>query len=383
MIRKFYPQDQVVRYLIIDIVTALFFIGVIITEESELHFAVKVLLALVYFVAFYAGLWIKDVRIVFITLVGCTVLTILSIYIDFPFVVFGTVFADFLGRANEKKWIWLGSAIIAIMFFVVLYVKVGYFEPVVVAMMVFQMFYPWIIRYIENTRRLQMELDKANLRLEQYIQEEERNRIARDLHDTLGQTLTLIKIKSELSLRLIEKDPERTKKEIHDILTTTRMAIKQVREVVEDMKHVSFQKEIHDSYELLQSAGIVLKVEGLEAFPSLSSREETTVALALREAITNTARHSGATECSVTIERVDDDCTIRIRDNGIGFTVAQDGQGLLSLKERLMSLHGHVDISSGTGIGTVVTMTFPVREGSVLYEKNFNRGRSINVTRRT
>lgn len=368
MIRKFYPQDQVVRYLIIDIVTALFFIGAIITEESELHYAVVVLLALVYFAAFYAGLWIKDVRIVFITLVGCTVLTILSIYIDFPFVVFGTVFADFLGRANEKKWIWLGSAIIAIMFFVVLYVKVGYFEPVVVAMMVFQMFYPWIIRYIENTRRLQMELDKANLRLEQYIQEEERNRIARDLHDTLGQTLTLIKIKSELSLRLIEKDPERTKKEIHDILTTTRMAIKQVREVVEDMKHVSFQKEIHDSYELLQSAGIVLQVEGLESFPALSSHEETNVSLALREAMTNTARHSGATKCTITIEKTNEECTIRICDNGKGFTVAHGGQGLLSLKERLTSLQGRVDISSEIGKGTIVTMTFPVREGSVLSE---------------
>lgn len=107
-----------------------------------------------------------------------------------------------------------------------------------------------------KAKSLQKELSAANSQIERYIQEEERHRIARDLHDTLGQTLTMIKLKSELTIRLIEKDTTQAKQELNDILDTSRFALKQVRELVTDMKYISIESELNHLRELLRTAGI-------------------------------------------------------------------------------------------------------------------------------
>lgn len=86
--------------------------------------------------------------------------------------------------------------------------------------------FPILIYIKEKAKSLQSELDAAN---KQIVQQEERQRIARDLHDTLGQTLTMIKLKSELTTRLVDKDSSKAKEELKEILATTRIALKQVR----------------------------------------------------------------------------------------------------------------------------------------------------------
>ena len=204
-------------------------------------------------------------------------------------------------------------------------------------------------------------LDIANEQLARYIQEEERNRIARDLHDTLGQTLTMIKLKSELALRFIEKNPNKVKEELNDILNSSRYALKQVGELVSEMRYIPLSQEMEQSREVLQKAGIGIDLVTEQSLPALSSSAETMLALSVREAVTNIIKHSGASRCTIEQFVRDDDYYVQIRDNGNGHLQPGRGNGLRSMKERLNALQGEVMMTANPGKGTTVIFKVPLK----------------------
>ena len=364
MINKIYPRDQIRKYLLIDTFAVFILTYIVFISESSASIIVKLLLLFLFYCSFYLSLWFRDWRLLVATILGCVTLTLLTIYMEYSFLYFGFIFAELLGRAKSKIHIGVGMLAIAAMFIFVQWYEDGTLtsmEPVMLLIMLLQLLLPIIIHIREKTKTLESELHSANKQIEKYIQEEERHRIARDLHDTLGQTLTMIKLKSELTMVLIDKNSQQAKVELNDILKTSRIALKQVRELVTDMKFISLEEEIARSGSLLKEANIELIVEKKKS-PFLMSVEETMLSLSLREAITNTIRHSKARKCMIKMEANKDYFRIFISDDGIGFKSQTIGNGIQSMKERLRTLKGNAEINSASNEGTIVTLTLPLNQ---------------------
>lgn len=267
----------------------------VLWSNSELPFLAKIAVLGLYLGAFYFALWHQDWKLLLASLVGFVVISILGIYEDIFMLIFGFTFADLLGRAKSKWHIASGMLGIAVMFLIVIRMTKDSLFPiesqVLAPLMIIQLVFPVLIYYVEKSKNLQSELADVNTQL---VQQEERQRIARDLHDTIGHTLTMIKVKTELTTKLIDRDPTSVKQELNDILATTRTALKQVRELVSDMNFVSLHTELLHCQQLLQSANITTTINNQCPKIVLSSVEETMLALCVREATTNMLKHSKA-----------------------------------------------------------------------------------------
>lgn len=173
------------------------------------------------------------------------------------------------------------------------------------------------------------EAQRENARL---AVEDERNRVARDLHDILGHSLTVIRVKAELAARLVDLDPARAKAEAEEVESLAREALADVRGAVEGFREISLAGEIARARAALSSAGIEAdlprRVDGVA--PDLRELYAWTV----REGVTNVIRHSGASTCRVTI----DDGGLRLADDGRvppgGPAARSAGHGLRGLAER-------------------------------------------------
>jgi two-component system sensor histidine kinase DesK len=181
----------------------------------------------------------------------------------------------------------------------------------------------------------------------------ERERIARDLHDLLGHTLSLIVLKSELASRLVERDVPRAIAEIRDVERVSREALAQVREAVRGYRASSLEDEERSARQALQAAGVAVNVEGTGL--ALAPAQEAVLAMALREAATNVVRHAGATCCRIRLRRVDGYVELEVADNGSGGE-AKEGAGLAGMRERVSSLGGTVSRDGAHGTTLVVRL---------------------------
>lgn len=157
----------------------------------------------------------------------------------------------------------------------------------------------------------------------------ERERVARDVHDILGHSLTVITVKSELAGRLLEAVPgtDRARSEVADVERLAREALADVRATVSGMREVSLTGELVTARRALEAAGIHADLP--TAVDVVPARHRQLFAWALREGVTNVVRHSGATACVV---RLSGDC-VEIRDDGRG-AEGDDGNGLAGLRAR-------------------------------------------------
>ncbi|WP_141520531.1 sensor histidine kinase [Bacillus pseudomycoides] len=366
MLKKIYPQDQIEKYLYLDIIFIVILIYNVIRAETTINLFLKIIFLLFILLSFYFKLWYKDWRLLLSSLFSCALFTLLSILIEPWLLSYGFVIGNLLGRAKSKLYICIGTAGIAMMFFLVSWDTFGHpfsiLKTSFLLAFILQLIQPTVIHIREKAKFLQKELHTANSQIERYIQEEERHRIARDLHDTLGQTLTMIKLKSELTIRLIEKDTTQAKQELNDILDTSRFALKQVRELVTDMKYISIESELTHVRELLHTARIQFTIKASGNAPLLSNVAETMVALSIREAITNILRHSQAKQCTIVQEMDTKWYQIKINDDGIGFQQESLGFGVPSIKERMKIIHGIVDIHTLRNNGTTIILKIPIQQ---------------------
>ena len=192
--------------------------------------------------------------------------------------------------------------------------------------------------------------------LEYISRERERERIARDLHDVLGHTLSSIALKAELAEKLLVADQsERAQNELSDIAQTARTALADVRQTVTGYRSGNLRSELIMAKHSLMSAGIQSDVP--DRLPQTISRElENVLSLILREAITNVIRHSGATRCDVQFFNKNRSWHLIVSDNGAGWK-GHFGNGLTGMKERLAFYGGRLSLQStqpGTKLMAVV-----------------------------
>jgi len=184
----------------------------------------------------------------------------------------------------------------------------------------------------------------------------ERERIARDLHDLLGHSLTVIAIKAELASRLHGHDPARAQQEMNEIAHTARESLREVRTAVTGMKGASLALELDRARTALASANIALTITGTPT--PIAPEQDGVLAMSLREAVTNVLRHSSATTCHITFHHHPDTVTaISIEDNGQTHAPIEEGNGLTGMRARLTAAGGALDIRHGhPGLRLTATM---------------------------
>jgi two-component system sensor histidine kinase DesK len=196
-----------------------------------------------------------------------------------------------------------------------------------------------------------------NVRIERLATLGERERIARDLHDLLGHTLTGIVVRAQLIRKVAPSDPARAAAEATDVEQLARDALTEVRAAVSGWRHHALDTEIDIARDVLTAAGVELRVH-TDTNVSMSAAVEAAVALAVREAVTNVVRHADARVCRIGIITAGDDVRLTVADDGRG-TGAPDGSGLSGMRERITALGGHVDRRMDGG--TTLTVTVPAQ----------------------
>lgn len=186
----------------------------------------------------------------------------------------------------------------------------------------------------------------------------ERERIGRDLHDVLGHTLSLVALKSELAGKLIERDPLAARQQIREVEAVARQALAQVREAVAGIRSAGLEAELASARLVLLSADI--RLDQALAPLALDERVEGALAMAVREAVTNILRHSGARRVEVELREDAQGLCLQIADDGRGGVVVK-GNGLVGMGERLQAVGGTLEIDSAAGAGTRLCLRVPRR----------------------
>ena len=192
--------------------------------------------------------------------------------------------------------------------------------------------------FFAERNRMNRRLRKANEEIEQLAKVAERERIARDLHDVLGHTLSVITLKSELAGKLIERDPERAGKEIREVEQISRQALTDVRDAIRGYRSQGLAAELAQAKSTLETAGLTVQCDAATTV-KLPAVQESVLSLAVREAVTNVVRHAQARTCRMRLEQQNGSCRLEIQDDGLGSSNGE-GNGLRGMRERVEMLGG-------------------------------------------
>jgi two-component system, NarL family, sensor histidine kinase DesK len=212
--------------------------------------------------------------------------------------------------------------------------------------------------FFAERNRMNRKLRKANEEIENLAKVAERERIARDLHDVLGHTLSVITLKSELAGKLIGRDPERAGKEIREVEQISRQALTDVRDAIRGYRSQGLVAELAQAKSTLETAGLTVQCDAATTM-KLPAVQESVLSLAVREAVTNVVRHAQARTCRMRLEQQNGSCRLEIHDDGCGSSNGE-GNGLRGMRERVEMLGGTLNRS--TEAGTTLTITLPLKD---------------------
>ncbi|HDR7787113.1 sensor histidine kinase [Bacillus cereus] len=293
------------------------------------------------------------------------ILTLLFALFYNPFMIFfGFFTASAMGFAPSKKVFRILLCLLVVMLGVFVFINMNQLTLTslvnIVPMFILMLLTPFGMRNFNQKKMLRNQLNEANEQIKDLVKREERQRIARDLHDTLGHTLSLITLKSQLVEKLIVKNPERASTEAKEITQTSRTALKQLRELISDMRMITVEEELEQIKAILQAANIELEIKQETSASSLSPIEQNILGMCLREAVTNVVKHSKATRCIVSVRELQGELILTVEDNGIGLADQNhDGNGIRGMKERIALIDGFVELGT-INPGTLLTVKVPV-----------------------
>jgi two-component system sensor histidine kinase DesK len=267
----------------------------------------------------------------------------------------GTFFiyaASFVADAGPPRFAW--SLLAAILAVLALETPLAHLSPYTWApAAVFSLMIGGICIHAAEVKRANARLRMAQEEVERLAKTAERERIARDLHDVLGHTLSLITLKSELAGKLLDRDPARAGREIREVERISREALREVRTAIAGYRSEGLQAEMGRARLALESAGV--RLEYFAQPVELDPVQETVLALALRESVTNVVRHAGARTCRITLEQTGEETRLEVHDDGRGGS-APEGIGLASMRERVEGLGGRLERHAETGTSLLITL---------------------------
>ncbi len=258
------------------------------------------------------------------------------------FVLYASGVAGFLGNAKRSvAALAIIIAAVALQSWLLGY-DVGYWAPLIVLAVVFGGF---CINWTE-TDRTNAKLRLNQEEIERLAKIAERERIARDLHDLLGHTLSLNVLKARLANKLINRDNEKAIQEVAEIEQISRDALQEVREAVQGYRNVGLAGELENTRLALVAADIAGDFSIAET--TLEPAQDNILSMTLRESVTNVIRHSGAKRCRVQLSQSDSVIRLEIDDDGRGGRFVE-GSGMSGMRERLVAGGGalHIDGSKG------------------------------------
>jgi two-component system, NarL family, sensor histidine kinase DesK len=176
---------------------------------------------------------------------------------------------------------------------------------------------------------------------------EERLRFSRDLHDVVGRDLSAIAVTSDLVAELARRGRPEAVERAEEVRSIAQNSLQQIRDVVRGYRTVDLSTELEGSVALLRSAGIECTV--VHAATDVPDQVATAAAWVIREGVTNVVRHSTATWCRITVERVGDVLQVRLENDGVDPTKRGHGSGLQGLSERLAAVGGTLETHRGQG----------------------------------
>ena len=215
---------------------------------------------------------------------------------------------------------------------------------------------------VADLRTRNRELHTARAELARLAVADERARFARDLHDLLGHSLSVIALKAELAGRLLRERPSEAAGHVTEIEQVARGALTEVREAVSGYRQPTLDDEIAGAKMALSAAGIEAEIE--RPAVTFDPAIEAVLAWTVREGATNVIRHSGAGHCSVKVMAGLGEAGVEVLDDGPGCEDAvangRDGHGLEGLRERVARLHGQIEAGAGTAGGYRLAVRVPV-----------------------
>jgi len=211
--------------------------------------------------------------------------------------------------------------------------------------------------HFAQRNRSNRKLIRAQEEIEHLAKVAERERIARDLHDVLGHTLSVIILKSELAGKLMDRDPQRAGSEIREVEQISRQALSEVRDAIRGYRSQGLSAELAQAKATLETAGVSVKCDAARV--ELPALHEGVLSMAVREAVTNVVRHAQARTCILRLEQRDGSCQLDVEDDGRG-GFQNEGNGLRGMRERVEMLGG--TLSCDSHAGTRLTITLPLME---------------------
>jgi signal transduction histidine kinase len=236
------------------------------------------------------------------------------------------------------------------------------------------LFLQLLITTLLAERQSRAQLDQAHSQLRNYALQiediatlQERNRIAREIHDALGHSLTAFNLHLEGALRLLDRNPTKAKmllKEAQDLGKTTLQDVRRSVSVLrsDPLRDRSLDAAVQALCQDHARSTLTLPNYQAQLSRSLSTAQTTVVYRVIQEALTNIAKYAEATSVTIALAQEAEEMTLTIQDNGVGFSLGQTqmGFGLQGMRERIASLDGHLEIIAGPNQGCRIIARFPI-----------------------
>ena len=213
---------------------------------------------------------------------------------------------------------------------------------------------------IQVAEQLKEEKSKQNAQLNLFLAENERNRIGRDLHDSLGHTFAMLSVKTELAQQFLQmKAYEQAEKEMEEVRRISKQAMDDVRRIVDNLKTRTLDEELNTIRTMLEMSDIDLELHNQLNVASIPTEMQFTISMILLELATNIIKHAEAKKSKIDLHSHHQDLILDVEDDGRGFKRVT-GQELHSVRERLEGLDGRVEVISSQK-PTIIRVCLPYR----------------------